>query len=115
MTEKKDSSKVNLLDVMADIRCGDFVFDASTELEKMIAAVRDTKKTGTLVISLKIEPLSAGNADTVKVIDDINAKMPKPDKLSSIFFTSDDNRLLRNDPNQMKFAFANKEKEKEKE
>lgn len=105
MIEKKDNAKVNLMDIMKDIRAGDFVFEASQELEKVIAGVRETTKAGKLVITLRIEPLSKGDVSTVRVIDDIDAKIPKPDKKNSIFFTSEDNRLLRDDPRQMKMKF----------
>jgi len=101
--ETTDSAKVNLVDVLKEIRGGDFLFEASGDLEKVIAGVRETCKPGKLVLTLKIEPLSKGDVSSVRIVDDSVTKIPKPDKKISIFFTSDDNRLLRDDPRQLKF------------
>jgi len=112
MTEKKDNVKVNILDILKDIRNGDAVFEASTELEKVIAGVKETAKAGKLIITLSIEPLSKGDVGTVTVKDDCVSRIPKPDKKSSIFFTTDDNRLLRDDPRQIKMKFKEFEEKK---
>ena len=65
--ETTDSAKVNLVDVLKEIRGGDFLFEASGDLEKVIAGVRETCKPGKLVLTLKIKPLSKGDVSSVRI------------------------------------------------
>ncbi len=99
------NAKVNLLDILKDLRNGDFVFEASQDLEKVIAGVRETMKPGKLTLTLKIELLSKGDVSSIVLLDDSSPTIPKPDKKKSVFFTTEDNRLLRDDPRQMKMKF----------
>lgn len=85
---------------LQDLRHGASAEELSEQLSVLIAAVRETGKGGELIYKIKIKPANKGQIRTVIVEDEINLKKPGFDRESSIFFTTDDNCLVRNDPRQ---------------
>lgn len=68
-------------------------------LAKAIQQVRLTGKPASLVYQLKIKPQDT-EADTVTLEDSITVKTANPLRRAAIFFTTEDGRISRNDPNQ---------------
>jgi hypothetical protein len=86
---------------LREVRAGFAMNELSEGLAKLVESVRASGKSGKLVLELKIKPASKGETVCVLIEDDITVKCPKPEKASSIFFTTEDNQLQRNDPRQM--------------
>jgi len=82
-----------------ELRKGNALIDASEELAKLVAAVREHNKAGELTIKLTVKPID-GNSDQVVVSDLIKAKVPEGIKPGTMLFTTEENLLQRDDPNQ---------------
>jgi hypothetical protein len=97
-TETKPSNTFSTL--LQNHRGGWALDEASEKLQKVVEGVRQTGKSGTLTIKLKVSPASRGAANALIITDDIKEKIPVLDKDSSIFFATNDNQLVRDNPNQ---------------
>jgi len=86
----------NITDVVGDLRKGAALADLNDEYQKVVKAVRETGKSGTVTLKLTIKP----NGETVFVDDDISSKPPKPAKNTSMFYADEDGGLHRRDPRQ---------------
>jgi hypothetical protein len=86
---------------LREVRAGMAMSELSEGLANLVQAVRASGKGGKLVLELKIKPASKGETVCVFIEDEITVKAPKPEKASSIFFTTEDNLLQRQDPRQM--------------
>lgn len=99
-----DVVRGDVLEVLKQIRAGDMVFELNQEMEKVVAGVRETGKGGTLALKISIAPFKQGST-ALNVQADITAKIPKPSQDVSIFFPTDRNTLVRNDPRQKHMSF----------
>lgn len=88
---------------LQEIRNGASLEELSIELAKLLTAVKETGRAGSLVHKIVVKPLQAGDSTTVQVEDEITAKMPKPQRKASIFYMTEDGRLQRSDPRQKEF------------
>jgi len=70
-----------------------------------VAAVRATAKAGAISLTLKIVPGAKGNADMVFIEPEIKVKCPTEPKGSTLFFTTEDNRLTRYNERQRELPF----------
>ena len=95
-----NSIKADFSATLDEINEGASKFELSQALEKLTKGVRETGKGGKLVYTIKIDPV-AGTKNQVSVADDIDLKLPKNARFKSLFFASQDNRLCRDDPDQM--------------
>jgi hypothetical protein len=106
-TEKKagtaDTVSTNFVDVLRDIRKGQFLYECSAEMESLIAKIREHGKAGALNIKITITPHSVGNGDTLDVLAEVGSKKPKATPPKAIFFSTNRNTLQRNDPKQGDF------------
>lgn len=85
---------------LQDQRQGALSSELSLALSQLVSAVRSTGRPGSLTLKLSINPTAGGDGTTVTLTDDVTVKNPKPKKPSSLFFTCDDGRLTRENPNQ---------------
>lgn len=92
-------------DTLIALNKGATVAELNEKLAEVVAAVRATAKSGAISITLKITPASRGNAEMVFIEPDVKVKIPSEPKGSTIFFTTDDNRLTRNDERQSDLPF----------
>ena len=67
-------------------------------LNDLVAAVNEEGKAGTLTFTVSIKPM--GKSDGLEVSADIKVKPPKKTAGVSIFFSTPDNNLVRQDPRQ---------------
>lgn len=84
--------------VLQEQRQGSLHAELSDELANISQAVIDLNKSGTLTLTLKINPAGKGQA-AVFITDEVKAK-PPVDKQSSMFFTDGKGNLTRRNPNQ---------------
>ena len=96
----------NFVAVLSQLRRGMAVADLSEALRDLVAQVRQTRKSGTITLKLKIAPQSKGDDVVLTLTDDIVVKAPVAERGNSIFFATEGNDLVRNDPRQGEFGFS---------
>ena len=87
-------------ETILQINNGATVAELSEALERVVAAVRMAGKTGSITLTLKVAPASKGSTDVLMIESQVRTKLPEPERGISIFYATDDNRLVRNDPKQ---------------
>jgi hypothetical protein len=87
-------------DVLSEISKGTVADEAATELAKLVAAVQETGKKGSVTVTIQVAPYK-GNDEVVNVSAAVIAKPPRAETPTSIFYTSADGNLSRNDPNAL--------------
>lgn len=97
-----DVTFADFIKVMSDVNKGNSPHELSKELEKVVAAVRATGKAGNVTYKLTVAPAGKNTGDQVTVVDDIQSKVPQPDRFESIFFATEHNTLERDNPRQTK-------------
>ncbi|WP_237764045.1 hypothetical protein [Terrimicrobium sacchariphilum] len=80
------------------------VSELDEALARAVQQVRITGKTAELTYKLKIRPQDM-DGDTVQIEDSITLKTANPIRKSALFFTTEDGRVSRDDPNQGDLAF----------
>ena len=85
---------------VAQINAGGSADELSQSLAAVVKAVKATGKKGRITYTLDVAPASRGDVVAVKLTDDIKVTMPKLSRPESIFFSTDDGSLQRNDPRQ---------------
>ena len=88
-----------LEEVLAAINKGAPIAEITRELERLLSAIRDTGKGGTLTIKVAIAPFK-GSSDALCLSCQVATKLPEPERGVALFYLTDDNRLVRNDPRQ---------------
>lgn len=97
---------VNAIDnVIRQQRKGKCLAELSEALQQVVLAVREHADSGSLTLTLKISPAS-GDATAMQVADEIKVKLPTIKKPSSLFYSTDEGALVRNDPNQQEMQLA---------
>lgn len=86
-------------DVLAVLNRGRTHPELSAALQDLVADVAETRRKGTITLTLSI---TAGKADgVIEVSDQITVKPPTRDRAASIFFIDDGGNLVREDPMQL--------------
>lgn len=80
---------------------GGTVAELSSQLKKLVEAVCEHGKGGTLTLTVKVKPASEGSTEVVMVEAAVKTKLPEPERGTTIFFVTQDHNLVRNDPKQM--------------
>lgn len=95
---------MNFTEILSQIRKGKCIIEAQDKLQELVKQCRDTGKTGELTLKLKVKPGAHGE---MLVTGTSDAKVPKPDVVSTLFFDADNGDLLREDPKQPEIPFDN--------
>lgn len=90
-----------IVDTLREIRHGAMLDEASEELAEVVKRVSETGKSGSLTLRLTVKPAGRGSVRTVVIEDEVNSKLPAPDKEVTVFFPTADGNLSRQDPAQM--------------
>ena len=86
---------------LKDLAGGRAVYDLAVELERVVAAVKETHHGGSVTLKVCIDPLK-GSVDQLQVEGCVTSKVPK-ESVISVFFPTEDNTLSRKNPNQLDF------------
>lgn len=86
-----------ITDVIAQLRMGETLDEASEKFNELVQAVDATGKPGTFTMKITIKPSTSG---ALEITDDITIKKPEGTKGSSLFFATPEGNLSRNDPRQ---------------
>lgn len=87
-------------DTLRELRGGVVMDELGEALNKVVGAVRDTGKMGSLTLTIKVKPASKGNLDTMFLEDTLKVNAPENDKGATVFFATPEGNLQRNDPRQ---------------
>lgn len=85
--------------VLRQQRRGELLTELSEAIQTATQSVKEFMKPATITLKITIAPAD-GDGAAVAVIDDVDIKVPKPKRSSSLFYTTDDGRLVRDNPNQ---------------
>jgi hypothetical protein len=88
------------LKTIEELRQGGAAHDLGEALTDLVKAVRETGRPGALTVKLTVKPASKGDVNTLLLEDAVTVKRPQPERGATIFFSTDDNGLQRNDPRQ---------------
>lgn len=89
--------------VLMEHRGGGLHNEASEELQKVVAAVKETQRKGSLTITISVEPAKDDEMSVV-LSDALNAKAPRPATKPSRWFTDDHGNVSRTDPRQQEIG-----------
>ena len=88
---------MNIIEILSIQRKGRCLTEAEEKLQELVKQVSKTGKSGILTLKIKITPKEG----TVELHDDVDVKMPKPDKFGTVFYPDEKTGLLfREDPLQ---------------
>ena len=87
-------------DTILQMNNGATVAELSEALEQVVAAVRGAGKARTITLTIKVAPASKKSTDVLMVESQVKTKLPEPERGMTIFYATEDNRLVRNDPKQ---------------
>ena len=97
--KKKDEKPPSFAAMLAQVRPGTDI-EAAETLRKVVAAVKETGKTGSLVIRLDVKAADGG-LDAVVVTDKISQKIPEKTRVGAMAFITPSGDLSRTDPSAM--------------
>ncbi|MBF8281293.1 MAG: hypothetical protein HW378_208 [Anaerolineales bacterium] len=89
------------LRMMQRHRAGAALSDLSEAMQRITREVMHTGRAGSFTLKLTVKPASKNSSAALVIEDDIKETMPKPERVGSIFFGSDEGDLLRDNPNQV--------------
>lgn len=87
-------------ETLRDLRSGGAEADVSAALAELVQAVRETGRGGSLLLELKLKPVTANDGAQLIVEDVIRVKKPMPQRGNTVLFTTPENVLQRKDPRQ---------------
>jgi hypothetical protein len=87
-------------ETILQVNNGAALAELSDALAKLVAAVRQTGKKGSLTLTLRVTPASKASSDVLLVEAEVKARVPEQERGSTIFYATDNNLLVRNDPKQ---------------
>lgn len=82
-----------------EIDHGNLSDDLADKLAELIGKVKERGKAGSITLTLKIKPLNS-DVESVSVVGSVKVSEPAKAERASIFFTTDDNTLVRDNPRQ---------------
>lgn len=77
--------------------------ELSEELQKLVLAVTEHEKPGTLTLVVKVKQAETGTH--LLVADEVKVKAPEPDRGAALFFDDGHGNLSRRDPRQPQLPF----------
>ena len=86
---------------ITQLRYGTLNDDLTKALLELTQKCGDSGKVGELKLTIKLKP---GKGGQMEVFDDIQLKLPKEEKGSSVMFATVDGNLQREDPRQMSIS-----------
>lgn len=93
-------------DTLRELENGQVVTDLTAAIQAVTDAAIETRKAGTITLTLKISPTGRGN---VTVDAALAQKIPEHDRPGTTFFTTPDGQLVREDPSQPKLPLRSVE------
>lgn len=111
--EGKNVQMADFVNTLMEMRQGNTAVDCTNKFSELIAAIMDTGKKGVLTLKLTVSPgrMAHGVVKDVEITHSCVIAKPEFDSGTSIFFTTEDGELVRNDPGQMPLELSREERE----
>jgi hypothetical protein len=87
-------------DLLREQRRGSMHDELTAQLHELVNAVESIGKPGKLVLTIDIRKYKNDTGGVIEVSDDVELKLPKPDRPTAIWFTTADGNLSKTDPAQ---------------
>lgn len=97
--QEPEAPKGNFTGFLHQQRQGGLAVELGEVMAEVTDAVLEQQKVGSVTLKISIAPTKDGV--TVFISDEVNKKVPQPDRGGSIMYTDRDGNLTRNDPRQM--------------
>ena len=97
MSAKTKAANLRLANVIAGMHRGAVEDEINQKFSELISAVKAEGRKGTMTLTLEVLP-QGGNQHNV--IASCTTRVPKPKARPSLFYSTDDNNLQREDPEQ---------------
>ena len=91
------------LTTLREIENGRVSDELGEYLHKLVTAVKETGKKGSMGFQLTVEPMK-GASEVMQVSVNTQLKSPQHDRRKTIFYADKTGNLSRNDPNQLQFT-----------
>lgn len=85
-------------------RGGALLEELGDEYREVIAAVRETGKKGKLTVELDVHPGGGQDNEVLHIKDNVKVTKPEHDKKSSVYFSTQQNELTRQNPEQQELG-----------
>lgn len=105
MSEEKDTDTTTrpFADFLAEHNKGAGHRQASEALQRLVGAVVDTGRKGSVTIKVDVEPMKNGEEHTVLTTVHVAEKIPVIPPKAAVFYADGENNLRRSDPRQLTF------------
>ena len=90
-------TKRSFMATVADLRNGRTQDELTTELSRVVEAVEQTGKKGTITLTISVAP-AAKDSTLLKIEDVIVAKIPTGDRAPTLMFVDPEHNLSLNNP-----------------
>jgi hypothetical protein len=88
--------------IIAEIRGGQLVVEASQQIKLAIAAVREHGKAASVTIDIDIKPFKSGTEKLIEpplvFVGTVSSKLPQPDVPATLMFVGEDGNATLNPP-----------------
>lgn len=108
MSKDKETPRLDAMRTINDLSGGDVNYDIAVAMAAVLAGVKEHGKPGSITLKIKIEPNPKYGESAVTVTPEVECKVPLRAHKKNMRFIDNDNCLVNDDPNQLKFAFAEK-------
>lgn len=99
---------------LSQLNRGELDDELTEVISNVIKAVRETRKQGTVTVSLRISMLNTRTENQIKITPAVTCKIPELDREESIVFSTADGDVLFDDPNQVQIELRTIDEPKEK-
>jgi hypothetical protein len=86
----------SFVEVVQDLDDGKVAEQLDREIARLVKSVRETNKSGAITLTVKIKPESGMAIASAEV----KTKTPQPATASTLFYTTDEGELRKDDPRQ---------------
>jgi len=87
--------------LLSEFRNGATAGELSEAMQVCVASARETGKASEIKFTMKFTP----RGEAIIVSDKIEKKLPTQEREGNVFFPTEDNNLIRNNPAQRNFSF----------
>lgn len=88
-------------ETLRELRAGQTLDELAAKLHDAVEAVRDLDKPAELVLRIRIKPFtSKGVAGAIVLEDEVEVKLPKPERDATLFFATPEGNLSRHNTRQ---------------
>lgn len=97
--EKNQQENSMFIKTISHLNKGGTISELDENLAELVRQIRATGKPGSLTLKLTVKPIDS-EAKTIEVKDKITLSVPDIPRRSSVFYTNEDGRVSRTDPEQ---------------